>query len=972
MENRIRKFQIETFYHPCLCLILIIFSCKGVHAQLEDWSFVQKINISNDPGIEKTNYQVLLTLNTQTLITAGQMQSNGNDIRFSKDCDGNTLYNYWIESGINTQNTQIWVQIDTLVPNSNRIIFMHFGNSSASGASDFEITFPNRLIVTGTTTATNDIWNYDWVEITALAKVTPPTDGTYGRLIINARKIIVAGELHGEGFGFLGGSVGDGSGAGKGFSPHMIKPKSTGGGGGGASYGGAGGAIGNSCANAKLSVTYGDTSSISIEAGSGGAASVAVDLVGKMSPLAPGGNGGAIFTLNATSIEIPGIINANGSNGTSAHASGGGGSGGGIMLKGYNINITGTLSAKGGSAGTSGTCSGGSGGGGRIKIFYQNSYSNTGITLLEGGTDSPPTTHGTPGTFFLDTFNSGAPAFTLVPIQFAVTTANTTICQGVSADFTADSGYINYDFILNGTIMQSSAANFFSTSSLMDKDTLWVIATHTDCLEMSNKIIMKVLPNPVANAGTDTTVCKGSSTVIGGAPTGTGSTGPYSYNWVPSVGLNSAITANPIARPSLNTVYTVTVADINGCKDTSSVELNIPVTSVSPSFSAFCEGNAVQLEASGADTYNWFPSTGLNAISGSTVTASPAITTTYTIIGTFDVGCTDTNYVNVTVNSLPPANAGSDVTICQGETTELTASGGTNYFWSPPDSLSCTNCANPVADPSATTSYMVTVTDSNGCEETDSVTIYVNSILIADAGSDTSICKGSSVLLNASGGTSYSWSPSTGLSCTNCANPVASPLYSTTYTVTVSHSTCAPGNDSAVVQVDSLPVANAGQNEKICQGNSIQLITSGGVNYTWYPSTGLDDPNIANPIAAPNVTTDYIVIVEGVNGCTVADTITIEVEVCSGIAEEMRKTDMKLFPNPTNYALNISILNAAFKQLKIEVFDIYGRMVYNKDAGKMSGDYIIQIKISSFPQGIYYLKLKDDTFFILEKFIVQM
>jgi gliding motility-associated-like protein len=87
-------------------------------------------------------------------------------------------------------------------------------------------------------------------------------------------------------------------------------------------------------------------------------------------------------------------------------------------------------------------------------------------------------------------------------------------------------------------------------------------------------------------------------------------------------------------------------------------------------------------------------------------------------------GCTDTAQVSVTVNPLPTADAGADVTVSEGAGTSLTASGGTSYTWTPASTLSCSNCPNPVATPTVTTTYCVT-TASSGCSDNDCVTVTV-------------------------------------------------------------------------------------------------------------------------------------------------------------------------------------------------------------------------------------------------------
>src|SRR5205085_7453285 len=110
--------------------------------------------------------------------------------------------------------------------------------------------------------------------------------------------------------------------------------------------------------------------------------------------------------------------------------------------------------------------------------------------------------------------------------------------------------------------------------------------------------------------------------------------------------------------------------------------------------------------------------------------------------------------------------------------------GAATYTWSPSTGLSCTSCSNPVATPGSTTTYIVTGSAGSGCSDTGMVTVTVNPLPSVSAGANQSICAGASASLQATGAASYVWSPVTGLSCTNCANPTASPASTTTYTVT--------------------------------------------------------------------------------------------------------------------------------------------------------------------------------------------
>jgi hypothetical protein len=135
------------------CFVLIM-SVKAF-AQPSGWSYSTPYQITENSSSLVLNYQARLTVNTASLIGAGQMLATGDDIRFGKDCAGNTLYNYWIESGINTASTVIWVKIDSLYANSTRTFYMFYGNSSAGAVSAIPLVFNGPMSATDSVSGAN-------------------------------------------------------------------------------------------------------------------------------------------------------------------------------------------------------------------------------------------------------------------------------------------------------------------------------------------------------------------------------------------------------------------------------------------------------------------------------------------------------------------------------------------------------------------------------------------------------------------------------------------------------------------------------------------------------------------------------------------------------------------------------------------------------------------------------------------------
>ncbi len=122
-------------------LLLGLFVHSAVQAQMPGWTYTQPISIQENSGTEVLNYQLQLTINTATPIAAGQMLADGSDLRFTSECSGGTSFNYWIESGINTASTKIWVKVDTLHANAVRTIYMQYGNAIAGATSSIQQTF---------------------------------------------------------------------------------------------------------------------------------------------------------------------------------------------------------------------------------------------------------------------------------------------------------------------------------------------------------------------------------------------------------------------------------------------------------------------------------------------------------------------------------------------------------------------------------------------------------------------------------------------------------------------------------------------------------------------------------------------------------------------------------------------------------------------------------------------------------------
>ena len=366
---------------------------------------------------------------------------------------------------------------------------------------------------------------------------------------------------------------------------------------------------------------------------------------------------------------------------------------------------------------------------------------------------------------------------------------------------------------------------------------------------------------------------------MGDAATLNATAGFLAYSWSPATGLTGNNTANPSASPSSTTTYTVTATANGGCTATATttVTVNQLTLSAIPN-AAICEGFSTTLQPdAGLTSYMWTPANGLHASNVANPVASPTATTTYTLVATDANGCSDTTTTTVTVNSLSLAAPG-DPFICIGSSASLSTTPGLiSYTWTPTSGLSSTTIANPVANPTATTTYTLVAVDANGCSDTTTSIVTVGNPTV-QANAPLAVCMGDAATLNATAGfLAYSWSPATGLTGNNTANPSASPSSTTTYTVTATANGGCTATATTTVTVNQLTLSTI-PNVAICDGFSSTLQADPGLSsYSWSPAIGLSSTNSANPDAAPASTTTYTLVATDVNGCmdTILTTVTV-------------------------------------------------------------------------------------------------
>jgi len=323
--------------------------------------------------------------------------------------------------------------------------------------------------------------------------------------------------------------------------------------------------------------------------------------------------------------------------------------------------------------------------------------------------------------------------------------------------------------------------------------------------------------------------------------------------------------------------------------------------------------------------YSWLPTTGLSSSNVANPWAHPPATTTYTLTVivyntlTGDTCCVKSSTVTVTYLPRCSANAGTPKTLpCTGSVTiggspsavdSCSGCDSTLYNWLPPTGLSNSHAANPVASPTATTTYTLHIYAYNSvnhdtcCSATSTVTVTYVPKCVANAGTaQSSCCPGSHVTLGGS--------PAAIDSCSGC--------------------------DSTL--------------------------------YSWLPTTALSNPHIANPVASPTTTTTYTLHIYAYNKTThdtcCNATATVKVTVssfcCNNRTTEITSVTannyIKIYPNPTSQVFNIEI-GQPLNNGEARIFDINGKMIWQKNG--LKGNETLPVDLKDIQKGIYFIEIND-------------
>jgi hypothetical protein len=296
-----------------------------------------------------------------------------------------------------------------------------------------------------------------------------------------------------------------------------------------------------------------------------------------------------------------------------------------------------------------------------------------------------------------------------------------------------------------------------------------------------------------------------------------------------------------------------------------------------------CRGDSLQLRSfitsgTGMISTEWSPSIGMNNPYALNTYFKPNSNAQYILFVRDSLNCTGTDTVKIAVYDLPNGTANGLKEICEGESVQLSAGGGTGYSWQPATGLNNPLISAPVATPAATTLYTVTIRSNEGCSVQRTAEVRVQRLPRLFVSQDTSVCQGSNLALFASGAETYKWTPANWVNHTNVSNPQVNTGSSRTFFVEGKSLFGCVSTAQVRVNVLPVPAIQITRDTHVCANNSIRLFAAGGNQFSWSPAQSLNNANLASPIAAPINTTRFKVRVTNAFGCSKDSSVLVSVK----------------------------------------------------------------------------------------------
>jgi hypothetical protein len=496
-----------------------------------------------------------------------------------------------------------------------------------------------------------------------------------------------------------------------------------------------------------------------------------------------------------------------------------------------------------------------------------------------------------------------------------------------------------------GPVNTQTAQNPTATPATTTTYVVTVTDTVSGCFSVDS-IHVFVRPTPNPNLGNDTTICSNTSLLLDASP------GNYSYFW-------SNFTNLQTLNVSTFGNYHVTVLDnTNGCigRDTILIGINF-----APNFSlgadaTVCAGNTVTFSGpNGQFDYLWSSSD-----TTQTITTGAAGNYVLTVIDQNNL-CFTNDTIALFVNPAPPVAFGSDIAVCSSNLpyTLNAPTGNYTYNWSDMSTADSLNVT-------ASGTYYVTVTDNvTSCSDGDTIVVTINSSPVVSLGNDTTFCSGSGpITLNAPAGPyNYQWTDmSTGMTFTTNTTGIYD------VTVTNSNNGCT-ATDSISITVNASPTVTFNAQATACLSDPAFTLTGSPAGGTF------SGPGVAGNMFSPNSagvgTQTLVYSYTDANGCTASDNAIVTVNACVGVDEPFVAAGMNLFPNPNNGSFTLTINDADYTEITMELVTVEGRVVYSDKASEVKGVYVKQLDLTAHANGIYFLRVTANGQSYMQKVVKQ-
>ncbi len=442
------------------------------------------------------------------------------------------------------------------------------------------------------------------------------------------------------------------------------------------------------------------------------------------------------------------------------------------------------------------------------------------------------------------------------------------------------------------------------------------------------------ISSSVSVSGTSINACSNTPPVLT-VPSATNLTYQWSNNGVIIPG---AVSNTFAANNSGN--YSVAINGGSNCVTgslTQSISIIPSPTLLVAGSTSICFNSSASQTVTGAASYSWS-----SGATGSVVSLSPTITTSYSVTGTGTNGCLSNFIQTITVNSLPsltitPANT----SVCVGSSTSIQISGANTYTWSNGNQTSILSVS-----PLITTVYSVTGTNASSCSASRTATIVVNQLPVLTIAGNSSVCLGGSISQTVSGANTYTWNTGSNL-----------PVITLTPNITGTFSavgTDGNGCSSSTIKniiVSPLPtISIVSTKTAICLGETLVLNANGASSYSWITSS------VSQSIAvSPTLTSIYSVTGTDALGCSSSGAYSLNVSLCASLEKFNVISEYNLYPNPSNNEFYIDAGDS--KVFDVKIINTIGQVVYYRENHE-SG---LPIDIANINKGVYHIQISTST-----------